>query len=229
MDMRYRGTPDTRQPRAGHTIDSSIKLPFSEQLLLLHEANHRIANEFAFILSIVSVIARRSQNDEVKAALTSVGKSVQQLVDVHRALQIPEHDACTDAAAYLRRLCLSISCSKLDHLKTRLVLAAAPLQLQSDDCCRLGMIVYELITNAVKHAFPNGGGEIRVELFRAGAFVECRVLDNGSAAPTVRPGRGLKLVAELAKTLSGGVEHEFGSGGSRSTLIFPRRSDPGVA
>jgi two-component sensor histidine kinase len=88
------------------------------------------------------------------------------------------------------------------------------------------MIVYELITNAAKHAFPNGGGEIRVELFRAGAFVECRVLDDGSAPPTIQPGRGLMLVAELAKTLAGAVEHEFGAGGSRSILIFPRRSDP---
>jgi two-component sensor histidine kinase len=208
--------------------DPSLNSPFSEEPILLHELYHRIANEFASIIGIVSIAARRSANEEVKLALTSVAKFVQPLVDVHRALQFPEHEACTDAAAYLRRLCFSISRSKLDHLKTRLVLAAAPLQLQSRDCCRLGMIVYELITNAAKHAFPNGGGEIRVELFRAGAFVECRVLDDGSAAPRIQPGRGLKLVAELAKTLSGGVEHAFGSGGSRSTLIFPRRSDPRV-
>jgi two-component sensor histidine kinase len=226
MDMRHRSTLGT--PQSAHAIDSSIKLPFSEQLLLLHEMNHRIGNEFAFITSIVSVIARRSQNEEVKAALTSVIAFVHRLVDVHRALQVPEHDTCTDAAAYLRKLCLSISRSKLDHMQTRLVLAAAPLQLQSDDCWRLGMIVYELITNAAKHAFPNGGGEIRVELFRAGALVQCRVLDDGSAPPTIQPGRGLKLVAELAKTLAGGIEHEFGAGGSRSTVIFPRRSDPGV-
>ncbi|WP_024507934.1 sensor histidine kinase [Bradyrhizobium sp. ARR65] len=226
MDMRYRSTLDTHQPHVGHTIDPSVKLPFAEELLLLHEANHRIVNEFTFIMSVVSVIAKRSQNEEVKAALASVAKPVQPLVDMHRALQIPEHDACTDAAAYLRRLCLSISRSKLDHLKTRLVLAAAPLQLQSNDCCRLGMIVYELITNAAKHAFPNGGGEIRVQLFRAGAFVECRVLDDGSAGPTIQPGRGLKIVRELARTLAGSVRHEFGTGGSRSILIFPRRSDP---
>jgi two-component sensor histidine kinase len=222
--MRYRSTLDSHQPRAGHTIDSSITLPFPEELLLLHEVNHRILNEFTFIMGVVSVIARRSHNEEVKTALARVTKFVQPLVDVHRALEIPEHDARTDAAAYLRSLCLSISRSKLDHLKTRLVLAAAPLQLQSNDCCRLGMIVYELITNAAKHAFPNGGGEIRVELFRAGAFVECRVLDDGSAATTIQPGRGLKLVRELAKTLAGNVEHEFGTAGSRSILIFPPRS-----
>jgi two-component sensor histidine kinase len=204
--------------------DSSVELQFSDQLTLLHELNHRIGNEFASIVSIIS-LARRSGNEEVKAALTCVSDLIQKIVDVHRALQMPEQAACIDATAYLRKLCTSMSRSKLDHMKTKLVLAAAPLALLSDDCWRLGMIVHELITNAAKHAFPHGGGEIRVELFRAGAFVECRVLDSGSAPPTVQAGRGLRLVKELAKTLAGGIEHEFGAGGSRSVLIFPRRSE----
>jgi two-component sensor histidine kinase len=207
-------------------IESDLELPCSEQLMLLHELNHRIGNEFASIISIVSLAARRSGNEEVKAALTSVSQLLHKLVDVHRALRRPEHDTCIDAAAYLRKLCASISRSKLDHMKINLVFAASPVQLQSDHCWRLGMIVYELITNAAKHAFANGSGEIRVELLRAGAFVECRVLDNGSAPATVQPGCGLKLIKELARTLAGGVEQEFGAGGSRSILIFPRRTEP---
>src|SRR5215471_10751311 len=206
--------------------ESALKSPFSEEPILLHELNHRVANEFASIIGIVSIAARRSANEEVKLALTSVSELLHKLVDVHRALQMPEHDTSIDAAAYLRKLCISVSRSKLDHMKTKLVLAASPLRLRSDDCWRLGMIVYELITNAAKHAFPNGGGEIRVELFRAGAFVVCRVLDSGSAPAAVQAGHGLKLVKELANTLAGGIEHEFGAGGSRSVLIFPRRSEP---
>src|SRR5262249_11222840 len=81
--------------------------------------------------------------------------------DVHHALQMPEHDAYVSAAEYLKRLCVSISRSRLDHMKIKMVLAASPLQLQSDRCWRLGMIVYELITNAARHAFTNGSGEIR--------------------------------------------------------------------
>ena len=106
-----------------------------------------------------------------------------------------------------------------------------PLRLQSDHCWRLGMIVYELITNAARHAaFTNGSGEIRLELFRAGSFVECRVLDNGSASATVQPGRGLKIGRELAKFLAGAVEHQFGAGGTRSILIFPWCYEPhGIA
>ena len=90
------------------------------------------------------------------------------------------------------------------------------------------MIVFELINNAARHAFPGGEGEIRVELLRAGPFAKCSVTDNGSAAPTVRPGRGLKIIDELSKGLGGRFEQRFGPRGSRSILVFPDDSKPTV-
>ena len=114
-------------------------------------------------------------------------------------------------------------------MKIDLVLAAPRLWLQSDQCWLLGMIVYELVTNAARHAFPDGNGGIRVELLRAGKFVECRVLDNGSAAANFQPGRGLKIVDELTKALDGRFDQEFRSGGSASTVVFPFSGEPQVA
>ena len=207
-------------------IESALGFPLSEEPILLRELNHRINNEFSSIISIVALAAARSGSEEVKAALTEVSKLLHEHVDVHRALEMPQHDTFINAAAYLRKLCTSISRSKLDRLNINLVLAASPVHLQPDHCWRLGMIVYELITNAARHAFTDSGGKVRVELLCAGAFVECRVLDNGSAPSTMRPGRGLKLVRELAKTLAGGVEHEFGADGSRATLVFPWCCEP---
>ena len=87
------------------------------------------------------------------------------------------------------------------------------------------MIVFELINNAARHAFPGREGEIRVELLRAGAFAKCSVTDNGSAAPTVRPGRGLKIIDELSKSLGGRCIQKFEPRGSRSILAFPCHSE----
>jgi two-component sensor histidine kinase len=134
---------------------------------------------------------------------------------------MPEYDTLIDAAAYLSQLCRSISRSQLDGRKIELVLAAQPLQLCADHCWRLGMIVFELINNAARHAFPGREGEIRVELLRAGAFAKCIVTDNGSAALTVRPGRGLKIIDELSKSLGGRCIQKFEPRGSRSILAFP--------
>jgi two-component sensor histidine kinase len=84
------------------------------------------------------------------------------------------------------------------------------------------MIVYELVTNAARHArFAGRDGEIRVELLRSGAFVRCKVLDNGVAPAHVQRGRGLKIVGELIKALDGRFEQKFGPEGSMSILVFP--------
>jgi Histidine kinase len=96
--------------------------PFREERVLLHELNHRINNEFASAISIVSRAAAASGNDEVKLALASITELLHHYADVHHALQMTEDDPRIDAAAYLRNLCLSISRSKLDHMKINLVL-----------------------------------------------------------------------------------------------------------
>jgi hypothetical protein len=58
-------------------------------------------------------------------------------------------------------------------------------------------------------------------LLRAGAFVRCSVADNGSTPAQVQPGRGLRIVEELSRSLDGRVERRFGPRGSISTVIFP--------
>jgi two-component sensor histidine kinase len=183
--------------------------------------NHRTINEFASLISAVSLTIGRTKHDEVKAAVAGVAEVLHHHADIHHALQMPEPNARIDAEAHLRNLCLSISRAKLDRLKIELVLVASPLQLQSDHCWRLGMIVYELATNAARHAFAERHGEIRVELLRAGRYVTCKVLDNGSAAAGVQPGRGLKIVDELTKGLGGRFVQKLGSGGSTSIIAFP--------
>jgi len=194
----------------------------SVEQVLLRELNHRINNDLASAISTVSLAAARSNNEDVKIALSGVSDLLHHYADVHHALQMPEDDAPIDAVEYLSQLCRSISLSKLEHRGIKLVLSASPLWLQSDQCWRLGMIVYELITNAARHAFFKSGGEIRVELSLEGESVECRVLDNGSAPENIQPGCGLKIVNVLTKALDGRFEQQFGAQGSTAALAFPR-------
>ena len=193
----------------------------ARERMLLDELNHRINNEFSAAIRVVSLAARRSNNGEVKAALSEVVELLHKYVDVHRALQMPECDTLVDAATYLRQLCRSITRSLLEDRKISLVLAAQPLRLPADHCWRLGMIVFELINNAARHAFSDGDGEIRAELLWVDPFVECRIMDNGSASGEARSGQGLKIIDALSKDLCGQFEQTFGPHGSRATLVFP--------
>ena len=196
--------------------------------VLQNELSHRISNELTSAISVMSLAAARSSNKEVKSALTDMTELLNRYAEVHQALQMPKHDVRMDATAYRRNLCLSISRSQLDRMKIDLVLAAPPLWLQSDRCWLPGMLVYELITNAARHAFAGGSGTIRVELLRAGSFVKCGVLDNGSASANFRPGRGLKIVDELTKALDGRFDQKFDTSGSESIVVFPASSEPPI-
>jgi two-component sensor histidine kinase len=204
----------------------ALKREINLERILLHELIHRINNEFSSLIGAVSRTAARSVNHEVKVALAHIIELLSHYAELHRVLQMPENETHIDAASYLEDLCLSISRSKLDGMKIDLVLTASPLRLPSEGCWRLGMIVYELVTNAAQHAFGNGNGQVRVELLRAGKLVECRVVDNGSTPTSVRRGRGLKIVDELVKGLDGRLDQRFGQRGSFSILTFPYGGEP---
>lgn len=198
----------------------------SNERLLLREITHRINNEFASAIQVVSFTAARSSDRNVKAALAGVMEQLHNFARVHHALQMPASDDCIDAAAYLRSLCDSISRSKLQSRNVELVLVELPFQMSSERCWMMGMIVAELITNAVRHAFDGRGGTIEVECRRSGAFVECRVSDNGSASSAdVRPGSGLKIIGALAQGLGASFKFNFGEDGSQAVLIIPVEPD----
>jgi two-component sensor histidine kinase len=71
-------------------------------------------NEFASAISVISIAAARSANNEAKVALAAVQNRLHNYALVHHALQMPEHTSYIDAAAYLRQLCRAISRSKLE-------------------------------------------------------------------------------------------------------------------
>jgi two-component sensor histidine kinase len=196
---------------------------FVDDQLLVREITHRINNEFASAISVVSLTAARSNSEEVKCALAGVLDRLHSYARVHRALQMPSQIASIDASEYMRALCQSISQSKLEHRGIELVYAESPVELSSEHCWKLGMIVAELITNAARHAFGEGGGTIRVELSSTGAFIECHVLDNGAVRGQIQPGQGTKIIEALARGLDGEITQIFGPNGATSTLVFPAR------
>jgi two-component sensor histidine kinase len=204
---------------------SSSKQYASEAHLLLREFSHRINNELTSAIATISLAAARAANTEAKAALAAVEDQLQNYAQVHHALQLPEHSSRIDAVVYLRQLCRAISHSKLETKGIELRLVERPFQMDSERCWRLGLIVSELITNAERHAFRNGGGWIRVELRPSMSFVECRVTDNGASEGIICPGHGLRIVEALARRLGGIFDQTFGPQGARAVLIFPAEID----
>jgi two-component sensor histidine kinase len=187
----------------------------------LRELNHRINNELAAIINTISLAAARSSHREVKVALNEATEILHSYAAVHHALRMPKPATQVDAAGYLRELCDAMSRPKLDHLGIALVLVCAPMTLASEQSWHLGMIVYELVTNAARHAFGGRAGTVHVELACTNGDVQCVVTDNGSASPNIGGGQGLKIVSHLADDLGGTVQHRVQPNGSTSILVFP--------
>jgi two-component sensor histidine kinase len=198
-----------------------VQLPNPDGSLLLRELNHRIGNDLTSAICTVSAQAMQSDNMAVKTALLGVVDLLHHCADVHRALHMPDQKRLTDAAAYLQRLCFSVTKYQLDHLAIRVLFSADDLRLEGERCWKVGLIVSELLTNVARHAkFDSRPPELRVELTLSGNVVKCKVSDNGSAPEPVRRGRGLTIVGELASSLGGRVHTSCAAEGYYFLLTF---------
>jgi two-component sensor histidine kinase len=209
-------------------VDSRFdpKPSFSDDYLLVRELTHRINNEFASMIGLVSLAAARSTGDEVKSALDGVKALLYNHACVYRSLQMPTYSTVMGVSDYIRVLCQSIKRAKLDDRNIELTLVEHPLQMRSERCWRLGMIISELIANSARHAFDGRSGAIRIELSASGPIARCRVTDNGSSSGAPQSGNGLKIIEELARELDGEIVHHFAVDGATSILIFPTDDDP---
>ena len=171
-------------------LAGTLEQKHSVEQLLLRELSHRITNELAAAISVISLAAARCNSEEAQKALEAVQDRLRSYAHVQNSLQMPEQDICIDATPYLTRLCQAISHSKLESRGIELLLSDYPFKMSSERCRLLGMIVSELFTNATRHTFQRGAGSIHVELLPSGSSVECRVTDNGSAGADIRPGQG---------------------------------------
>jgi two-component sensor histidine kinase len=209
--------------------------PDLNERTLVRELTHRINNQLASAINLVTAAAVRADNPETKVALGDVAELLQEQANVHRVLAIPEGDALVDAAQYLRRLCLATTRSGLEPIGVDLSFQADTLPLEPERCWRLGMALHELVTNSARHAcFDGRPGEIKIKLSLAHPVVNCIVADNGSLSTRLKPARGLGLVRDLIKSLGGRPEYGFGPEYSSFLLVFvlterERRANRAVA
>lgn len=201
----------------------------SASTLLLEEITHRINNDLASTIAFIEMTAAHSGSEDVKVALAGVVQHVHEFANIQRVLRMPGGNDPIDAAEYLRRLCRTISLSKLQYRGIELMLREEPTELGAQSCWRMGMIVSELIANAARHAFEKKGGRILVELSNHGGRVHCTVTDSGCASENASPGHGSRIVLGLAGDPNGQVDQAFGPNGSAVMLTFPHDGRSGQA
>lgn len=197
--------------------------------LILGEIHHRIANSLAIVSTFVSMQARATDNEVAAAALQETNYRIQAVAQVHRRLYTSPSTDTVELDDYLASL--------LDELRSGITAESAPITLslaaaervevKPDNAVSVGVIVAELVSNAIKYAFaPGQMGEIVISLHagETGGF-RVEVADNGRGftLDTVATGTGLgmRIVRATASGLGSDLKQVPCDIGSRLVLDVP--------
>jgi PAS domain S-box-containing protein len=218
-------TADREREQALEAALAEREVWLRQKDLLFREVNHRVKNSLQLVMSILNLQANDTTDETARAHLMSAGSRIAAIMGVHERLYQSESVTTVEMDKYLRRLCSDITTSTNGGAGDCWIdMEADALELPIELAVPIALIVNELVTNAVKHAYPQGGGPVRLEL-RGGESGNIRLLvaDNGVGLNqnVSRKGLGSRLIPGLARQLRGQMETRNLEPGYQVSLIIP--------
>ena len=200
----------TERRRTEETVRASLE----EKVVLLKEVHHRVKNNLQIVISLLRLQAVRTHNPEALDTLQDTGNRIRSMALLHDTLYRSENLARVNFTRYIESLCSHLFRSygsKASRIKLEPRLAEVSVDLDQAVSC--GLIINELVSNALKHAFPDGrAGRITIELQTTPQKqIVLRVADDGVGLSPQLDIRqtgtlGHQLVFMLAEKLRGVVE-----------------------
>lgn len=199
---------DVTEARASEKLKDNL---LREKAILLQEVQHRVANSLQIIASILMQSARKVQSDETRGHLHDAHSRLMSIAAVQKHLAASRLGE-VEIRTYLTQLCKSLGASMiLDPKAQSIEVVVDDSATNADISVSLGLVVTELVINALKHAFPgHRAGKIIVQYSSQGPNWTLSVSDNGIGMLTEpysgKPGLGTNIVEALAKRLEAEVE-----------------------
>jgi len=213
---------------AGFTIDITDRILMEKELreslrekeVLLQEIHHRVKNNMQVISSLFSIQSRQTESEECREILREGQARIRSMSLVHERLYQSGDLSKIDLPGYIQSLAVHLFQAHLvDPEQVRLETDFEDIDLDVNTAVPFGLILNELISNALKHGFPKGRkGTIKIRLRRgAGGEVILRVADDGvgfQGQPDFRKAKtfGLKIVNLLVDQLRGVIDLDRTSG-----------------
>jgi len=211
--------------------EDQIKASLQEKEVLLKEIHHRVKNNLQVIYSLLRLQSAHIKDKHDLEIFKESRNRVMSMAFVHEKLYQSEDLAMIDFAEYSRKLATSLFHSYAAYPEIiALEINVEDVFLGIDNAIPCGLIINELVSNCLKHAFPKGKkGKIRVELrsdkdLHAGDKFTLTVSDDGIGFPKDLDFRnadtlGLQLVTTLVKQLKGTIELDR-DGGTEFKITF---------
>jgi two-component sensor histidine kinase len=195
-----------------------------DKAVLLQELQHRVANSLQIIASVLMQSARKVQSEETRTHLYDAHQRVMSVAALQQHLAA---STIGDVALrpYLTALCESIGAYMIrDYSKLSLEVDVDDSTTSADVSVSLGLIVTELVINALKHAFPNdGSGKIKVDYKSRGPNWTLSVADTGVGMPkdavSAKSGLGTNIVQALAGQLRAAIKISEAHPGTMVSIV----------
>jgi len=194
---------------------------------MLREVNHRVGNSLQLVSSFITLQGRTIQDPVALEAFRATQARIEAVSRVHRQLYTSNDMGQVELNGYLTSLVDELRQSLCAGDRAcALTVEAEPLTTSTDRTVAVGVLVAELVTNAVKYAYPGGAGEIRVRLVGEGeGRARLTVEDDGVGVAAGEPkpkgtGLGKTIIAAMARDLRTEVAYVYGPVGLSASLTF---------
>jgi two-component sensor histidine kinase len=201
--------------RAAEDLAQELRELVHEKELLIKEVHHRVKNNLQVVTSLLRLQARTIEDPAAREAFRVCQDRVAAIARVHERLYHSSNVARIDLHTYAAQLVREVSCAYVVHPDAiSITTELDPIALRLDDAVPWALILNELVTNALKHGFPDGRrGQIRIACRDVGdGRIELTVADDGVGLPAHKAAPQLPLVAMLARQLGGSVETDSAVG-----------------
>lgn len=189
----------------------------------LKEMDHRTRNNFQIVTAMLQLQAGKAASADVRAALSEAAERLQAMSAVYAALTpssqglaaIRLHDQLDEICGQIRRGILPEGIALVTELE--------PVLVPNETAVAIGIVVNELVTNACKHAFGDGGGTIRVRCRKenGGALIEVEDDGRGFTPGEAKSGVGSRLIAAFVRRVKGRSELASSPEGTRHAIRVP--------
>ncbi len=201
-------------------LESAVK----EKEILLKEVHHRVKNNLQLVLSLLNIQAREYNNEEVDLFLEKGEARIASMALIHQTLYSSDKISNVNIKDYIEKLLKSIFISfDIDKQKIKYTVDSEELNFDIQTAVPLGLIINELVCNALKHAFVNKNeGLLIVKLKHFNEQYQLIVSDNGIGLDNQTKKTnsvGLELVSILSQQLNGSME-TIVNNGTTFTLNF---------
>ncbi len=186
--------------------DAKLQEALEHQALLTREMSHRVKNSLTSVAGLLRVQARTALSQDVKNALEDAGLRVATIAQVHDHLWRSSHVGFVELVDFMSQLCKKLKGMTAGHT---LHCYADPMLLAADHAIPLGLLINELVTNAFKYAYPEGGGPIEVNAREIDGHLHVEVSDQGVGLPDgfdinqPQVSLGFKVIAGMVRQLQG--------------------------